>query len=84
MRASAVHITPAGGYGSGGGADDGERQKDVTLLQWMSDQIVGKEGHFKISCACAFATIIIFDLNSLAPLSLSFSSAVADHVSVRA
>ena len=46
-----------------------------------------KKGYFKISCVSDFqpvATIvIIFDLNSLSPLSLSFSSAVADHVSVR-
>ena len=34
-----MHITPAGGDGSGGYADDGERQKDVTLLQWMRDHV---------------------------------------------
>ena len=33
MWARVVHITPAGRDGSGSGADDGERQKDVTLLQ---------------------------------------------------
>ena len=59
MWARAVHITPAGGDGSGGGADDGESQKDVTLLQWMSEQIVWKEGHFKISCVCDFQPVLL-------------------------
>ena len=45
------------GDGSGGGADDGERQKDVTLLQWMSDHVVGQEDISKYHAFVIFSPL---------------------------